>query len=215
MLEPFEWNVVVAGAWNRALLTPAWLQRRVFKDLTATLDLFLPVEYPDPPRVKLGDMTVEVSTHALVVGTTRCTYASLAKAKELAKNALDALGETPISGVGINVRYKLGDLLPTTLDRTKSEFDRYLVNSELTVREKAIHRALTWGVGILNLTLSEDHEAKGAVLFNFHLGSLDHGSLDVAEAKAWLQTPVDSIAATVEAVLYECIGIEKGGDDAN
>ncbi len=42
MLEPFDWNVVVAGAWNRALLTPAWLQKRVFKDTEATVELYVP-----------------------------------------------------------------------------------------------------------------------------------------------------------------------------
>ena len=39
MPEPIEWNVIVAGAWNLALLTPSWLQRRVFERPDAALQL--------------------------------------------------------------------------------------------------------------------------------------------------------------------------------
>lgn len=210
MLEPFEWNVVVAGAWNRALLTPAWLQKRVFKDPDATVELFLPVEFPAPPRVKLRDTTIEVSTSALVVGTTTCTYESLAKAQELAANALDALPETPIAGVGINIRFRLGDLLDVTLKRTEVDFDQRLADSAFLIKAKSIQRTIAWEPGELNLTLTEDEEAKGTVVFNFHLGTPE-----VAAAKEWLGVSNARLKESVDLVLYECIGVERGGGNAN
>lgn len=210
MLEPFDWNVVVAGAWNRALLTPAWLQKRVFKQPDATLELFLPVEFPAPPRVKLREMTIEVSGTALIVGTEACTYETLGTAQKLATNALDALGETPIAGVGINVRYRLGALLEVTLQRTNAAFDKFLADSALNVKSRSFQRTIAWEAGELNLTLEEDEGAHGTVLFNFHLGTPD-----VAAAKEWLRTPADRLKSVVDLVLHDCIGIEKGGDDAN
>ena len=210
MLEPFDWNVVVAGAWNRALLTPAWLQKRVFKQPDATIELFLPVEFPAPPRVKLGEMTIEVSTSAFLVGATACNYDSLASAQKLATNALDALGETPISGVGINIRYRIGNLVELTLQRTKAEFDRRLGDSMLVVKEKSLQRTISHDAGVLNLTLSEDETAKGTVLFNFH-----RGTTEVAAAKEWLEMSQEQLQKVVDVVLYDCVGIQKGGGDGN
>ncbi|MGO8998267.1 MAG: hypothetical protein ACLQVI_33520 [Polyangiaceae bacterium] len=147
-------------------------------------------------------IAIDVSATALVVNAIDSKHASLFRAQGLAINALEALGETPIAGVGINVRYKVGDIPANTVKLMKTELDQGLVDKGLVVKSKAIHWTLTFGAGVLNLALSEDEAGQGTVVFNFHLGTNEVGA-----AKEWLGLPEAKAKTVVDSLLRDCIGV--------
>jgi hypothetical protein len=52
-LEPFDWNVVIAAYWNRAILTPNGIAKRLFKIPEGTaMEVEVPVDLLEPPQVK-------------------------------------------------------------------------------------------------------------------------------------------------------------------
>jgi hypothetical protein len=205
--EPIDWAVVVAGAWNLALLTPSWLQRRLFERPDATVQLFMAVDQAAPPRFQLEQTSIMVFPGLLVVGAMDCTYKTLLEAQRLAAKALQLLSETPIAGVGVNVRYKLGDLPTTTLARSVAPLDSLLADCDLHVRSKQIQRTISFREGVLNLTLAEDEQGQGTVLFNFHLDARES-----ATAQKWLGDLSEAtLKGTVERVMTECLGLNVGG----
>lgn len=215
MLDPFDWNVVVAGAWNRALLTPAWLQRRLFEQPDALVEVFLPVEWSGPPRVKLGNIAVSVQggalAGALVVEAMDGTYATLGRALALADRALELLPETPVGAVGINVRYRLGPLPARAVERTRATLDHQLSDADFQIMSRQLHRSLAFGAGLLNVILAEDNQGSGEVVFNFHL---DLGRNDVDAVHAWLRQRTEVLKNAVDRILSNCIGIELSRNGA-
>ena len=68
MLNPVDWSVVVAGRWNRAILTPAGIVQRVFKespDIPMVIEV--PIDMLAPPKIGLNDVSVVADWSRLVI----------------------------------------------------------------------------------------------------------------------------------------------------
>ena len=58
-INPFDWNVVIVGYWNRAILTPAGVGRRLFGLEEGNPVLVeVPMNGLGPHRVKYSDLTI-------------------------------------------------------------------------------------------------------------------------------------------------------------
>ena len=69
-LEPYDWNVVVLGHWNPAILTPQGISERLFQLPTETeIGIEVPMDAIGPFRVSLGDLAVMVTEAQLMVET--------------------------------------------------------------------------------------------------------------------------------------------------
>jgi hypothetical protein len=111
-LIPAETSLVVAGAWNAAILTPPWVLRHAFhkppEDQTL-VQVFLPAAAGlifEPPRYVLEGITYSVRPDALVFAPNSCDEDSLRKVETASANIVEVLVHTPVTGIGHNFEFR-------------------------------------------------------------------------------------------------------------
>jgi hypothetical protein len=208
-LEPFDWNVVIAAYWNRAILTPNGIAKRLFKvPLGTGMEVFVPVDMLEPPQVKYEHSTVRVEDRRLIIGANQGNYQMLTKAMEMGRNALDSLPDTPVLAAGFNIRLK------TTGER--GEIDRLVADPQIDgclsdggyeivgrlVCRKVRHRNTAFEKGIITLSLDVQEEA-AKIELNFQRDSRDPKDL-----VDWLSIPASDVEKAVDTILLSCGDIE-------
>lgn len=117
-----ETSLVLAGAWNPAILTPPWvLQHGLNRALDGTnrYQTFLPTGLGlvfDSPRYVLEDLTYTVRPDALIIVPNSETPADLNSVEDAAARMLEQLSHTPIGGVGHNFEFRELNPQPDQLD---------------------------------------------------------------------------------------------------
>lgn len=117
-----ETSLVLAGAWNPAILTPHWvLQYGLEKELDGTnrYQAFLPTGLGlvfEAPRYVLDELTFSVRPDALIIVPKSEAHESLASAEDVASRMLDQLRHTPVGGVGHNFEFREQNPQPGQLD---------------------------------------------------------------------------------------------------
>jgi len=198
MLEPFGWSVVIPGAWNCAILTPAGIAKHIFQlDGFENLEVHMPLNAVDGFRVKHPerDVLIHVSATHLRVLPTLTTWETLQNSMQLGITALKALPLTPVSAAGFNVKFKAADTPDQLIGVLESSADETLNELELTISQRGVSRQLPSGEGVLNLAFGNG-DSGCEVSFNFHRGSASHEELE-----NWLDTPIDEVRECVSSVL--------------
>jgi len=198
-VEPMNWNVVVVGYWNPAILTPAGIGRRLFGLPEGTPVLVeVPLEGLFPHRVKHDDLTVTAEMGRLVVSADTPTYVLLDRAKEVAARAIEKLPETPLTAAGYNVRLRIGDPSDELLAATACEIDDLLSDAEFSIESWNTRRVLKMDDGVLNLSIEKDKDV--TVELNFH-----RPSTKPDELVTWLKRPIIEVEKTVSLVLEKVV----------
>lgn len=104
--------MVVAGAWNPAVVTPEWilryaLERREGDDpirVSATVPAGIGLVV-DMPRYTIEDMTFSVRPDALVLQMVQSTEDAFDRLESVARNTLKHLTHTPVGGLGYNFEF--------------------------------------------------------------------------------------------------------------
>lgn len=201
--EAFDWNVVVAGAWNRAILTPEWIGRFLFEVGEDTpLSLEVPINVRGPWRVTHDGVSIEINPNGLVASVNPCKYETLDKARVFAKHAVTELSRTPLVAAGFNVRYRVTETPPELAEAFECGFDKSLSNRGIEIGARGIRRTLPWGAGVVNTELRMEPNKATIIEYNFHKGSSNH-----AELKSWLEIPIDG----VEEMVKKLFGALPGG----
>ena len=196
-LSPVDWSVVVVGRWNRSILTPAGIGKRLFGLAEGTpLEVMLAIDAIAPPRVSHGGIVVVASEDRLTVQTQVCSFPELDRARDLAIKALKDLPQTPVSGVGVNVKYKTAVPTDAITEVISSHWDDQLSDHEYTIRARVISRSLVWNNGTINLTVSMSGEGEQLIQFNF-----DFQSPDAEGQCKWLSMPIAEIQSEVNRLL--------------
>ena len=204
-LTPFDWNAIIIGHWNPAILTPAGIARRLFGLQNATpVRVEVPMDGLAPYRVVHEHTLVLADANRLLIGAMEPSFDVLHNAMETAVKALNALPETPVTAAGFNVRYKTEDPPPHLLDVTRAQIDSTLADAGWTIVRRELTRALDAEPGRINLEIKEEDDDQSiTIVLNFHRHSSEH-----ADLIEWLSTPVDRIKEmtrrTCEAVLGSC-----------
>lgn len=159
------WNIVLAGVWNRAIFTPEWVGERLFHedDVEVMISVmpYLPIIYRNQ------QVAVEVSSPRLVFRPRQLDEACTAAAERMAHSVLDALRDTPLSGVGVNFAF-VDDAPSADLIQLFNFADNaWLEDTAWRVRDRRLIRRLQNGDEILNLALIFNGESLAAE-FNFH-----------------------------------------------
>lgn len=207
-LEAADWNVVIIGRWNRAILTPSGIAKRLFQVTDETpLEVLVPLDQSTPPHVKLGDIIVVAGSDRLLVQSTAHTFAGLSRAMEIARRAIESLPETPLSAAGMNVRFKSTESIEALQRITSHEMDSRLSDEGFKIRGRSIRRTVEWKDGQINISVDSDMDDHGGqtytIMLNFHRGS---SSID--ELKTWLSASDQSPEAESRKLLLNYIGIE-------
>ncbi|PAY19215.1 hypothetical protein CKO51_12730 [Rhodopirellula sp. SM50] len=202
-LEPTEWNVIVAGRWNKAILTPAGVAERLFGLQKGTpVEVLVALDQLLPHKIKHDGIVVTPDDLRLEAAPQVFTYANLEKAIETARRAVEELPKTPLEAVGINVRYSTIEPLGDLDGITSSEFDDKLSDASLEIVGRSHARSISWNDGRVNLFVSMDENNKFQIVFNF-----ERKSKDKDELIRWLKTPISEIESLIEQLLRDYLGI--------
>lgn len=110
-----ETTLVLAGAWNPAILTPPWvLHHGLGKELDGTnrYQAFLPAGFGlifEVPRYVLDDLTFSVRPDSLIIVPKSMSAEALSATEDVAAKMLGALIHTPVGGVGHNFEFRESD----------------------------------------------------------------------------------------------------------
>lgn len=178
-MTPFDWNIIVIGAWNTAILTPAGIQKRIFEIPNSTpIAVEVPLHARGHIRVRHNGMIVVPAEQSLTIQPEKSGYQELEQASEYAKRAIKSLPETPYVAAGVNFRFKFEKFEPSVISRFGTEMDDLLGDEGQEITSSFIRKTTSQDPGVLNLEVDLFHDTgKGSVLFNFHRDSADPDEL--------------------------------------
>lgn len=167
-LRKYDWNVVLLGHWNRAILTPRGIARRLFElEDGIQIQVELPIDGLEPIKVTHDDVTVRVASNKITFDACVPTIKCMKLVLEIAIRALKALPETPVHAAGVNFRVetqKLDGEFPQVIQCPIdgiSDLGFKVVSSEAS-------RRIVFNQGVLNLQGAIDSDSLLHILFNFH-----------------------------------------------
>lgn len=177
--QPNNWNIIISGAWNLAILTPNGISKRLFDLPTGTpLEVQVAIDQPGPYRVVHDGVTVAPSPQQLELSVQTNDLASLEKASQIGRKALNVLPETPVAAAGINIRYFLNDFSDKLLDLLKTPIDDVYSDENFTISNSITQRSLELNPGVINIEINQGRDGSGVVLMNFHCASSLPNELD-------------------------------------
>jgi hypothetical protein len=201
--EPHSWNVIIAGAWNRAIFTPEWIAKNIFRvESNVAVNIDVPLNFLAPFRVRYGDIAVLVSSSMLEVAPDSCSYELLDKARECARYAIEELPRTPITAAGFNFRYRCTELSLDFIEISECKIDKIFSDGGFEIIGRQIRRSLKCGDGVINVEFRFDQPESAILGLNFHIGSSDENVL-----KGWLTVPMSEIRSKVEKIIKSLPGL--------
>lgn len=196
-LAPKEWSVVVVGRWNRAILTPAGIGKRVFKLPEGTpLEVMIAIDAIAPPLVKHDKMVVVAASDRLTVQPEICSFDELVRACTLAGNAVRSLPETPLIAVGFNIKYTTHGYFEAIDRALASELDDRASDAQYRIVERQVHRAYEWERGKINAVAALADDGTRSIALNFELQSDSH-----SHHLEWLGHAAPAIQSEVQKVI--------------
>jgi hypothetical protein len=203
-LENFNWDVVVAGYWNPAILTPAGIALRLFGLPEGTPVLIeVPMDGLAPSRVRYEDLTVTAALGRLSINADNPRYDLLDRARGVAVKAMKGLPETPLTAAGYNIRMKISDPTNELLAATTCGIDGLLSDAAFSIKSQNLCRSLELDDGVINLNIQQNKDV--TVEINFHCQSSRQ-----EELIAWMNFPIKKVEEIVSTLLEKVIRIPKG-----
>lgn len=198
ILERGDWTAVVVGSWNRAILTPAMVARKLFRladetpvQVAVQLDVFAPYQ------ICHDEIVVVPFRDKLIVATKKPTFESLERALKVAVSALDELPRTPLTAAGFNLRFKSGGPTEALRPITNNDlWDNRISDDQFEVDERSVVRAIKWRDGKIRVTVTEHANSAHSVLLNFDLQTDSFERL-----RNWMSADVKLIEAVTGRVL--------------
>lgn len=177
----------------------------------------LPVKVPldgiNPYLVGHPNQQIEVAVEPtrLLIQLGQTTYEALAAAMQMGVNVLESLRETPVSAVGINVKFQIQgeEIDPAEMASLVDHptVDNSVSEAGLEIVRRTVSRGLKYGEGVLNLEFASSLD-QFDVAFNFHKGTNNHDALS-----NWLKQDITGVQSTVEKILSSVsLTIEEIGD---
>jgi hypothetical protein len=204
-LEPVDWSVVVIGRWNRAILTPAGIGQRLFRVEEGTpLEVLIAIDALGPPIVKHNGLTVVAGSDRLIVQPDALNRDGVAKSCEIARNAISSLPETPLSAVGINLKYRCEDYFDPIDNAFTTEIDTRATERGLNRIESQLQQSYNFESGRVNVIIAIGEDGKRSLAFNFEWQTNrkdDHLN--------WLATSFDTLTSLMTKVTEQILQIPK------
>lgn len=203
IVVPSDWSVVVVGFWNRAILTPAGIVRRLYglpEDTPVEVEVAL--DAIAPHRVKHDHVTVMAGSDRLIVSPDICNYATLDTALRVARTALRSLPETPVLAAGFNLKYKSERHIESLAAVTAHNWDERLSDEGYTIDSRLINRALNWRDGQIRVSVAQEPDLSFSIALNFDLRSNSADRLH-----DWLAVPIRDVQEQTERILYRCLDL--------
>jgi hypothetical protein len=174
-LVPNETCLVVAGAWNPAIVTPEWILRFGLKaepGLESRVQAFIPTGIGmifEFPRFSLENFSFVVRPDTLIFYPKELSEQQMTQIEFVAGNTVQELTHTPIRGIGHNFEFRDAEPdLRFLAAFTNSQTDLVDATPEgWTVSASTVTTALQIGESVVNIVRSFDG-TQLSVRFNFH-----------------------------------------------
>jgi hypothetical protein len=203
-VEPFEWNVVVVGYWNPAILTPSGIAKRVFGlDDGSPISVEVPMDGMAPPRVRSDSLIVTAEPGRLMINTDPPSLRNLDQARKAAVKAISSLPETPLTAAGFNIRLKLDSLPSKLTDAIEISGDNLLADAGYRIESSSIRRSLACGQGHINLAVHNGSVDDIKIDINFHRQSSVN-----SELQEWLEMSSTDVENSCGKILKTWVGIK-------
>jgi hypothetical protein len=175
------WTIVLAGNWNKNILSPQWTAEHIFNVDKLNLKFEISMNLNLPPRLSSSEVSMLPSDNAVIFAPLQQTDECYQKAENFASNLLEKLPYTPMSAFGINFGFveESPDSSLLSLFELNDKTDLNEFGCE--IKECGIVRRLQMEGKVLNLTISHA-DAKITFDFNFH-----YDVRDAKNAKELLQ----------------------------
>jgi len=202
-LVPGDWTVVVLGSWNRAILTPAMVTRKLFQLPEGTpVKVAVQLDVVAPYQISHDEIVVVPFRDKLIVATMKPNFVSLGKAMKVARNAMEQLPSTPYTAAGFNLRYKSKSPIEALQSLTSLEtWDNRISDEDLSIDERSVTRALKWEDGKIKVTITQQEDPAHSMLLNFDLQS---DNVDLL--KKWMSAEPGQIETQAKKV-FKTIGL--------
>lgn len=202
-LAPGDWTVVIVGSWNRAILTPSMVSRKLFRlDDGTPVKVAVQLDVVAPYQISHEEIVVVPFRDKLIVATLKPNFVSLHKAMKVALNAVEELPRTPYTAAGFNLRYKSKGPIEALQSLTSLEtWDNRISDEGLSIDERSVTRAVKWGDGKIKVTITQQEDLAHSILLNFDLQSENVDLL-----KNWISAEPSQIETQTEKV-FKTIGL--------
>ena len=103
-------NIVLAGLWNRAIFTPEWVGRLLFKQVE--VETLISIMPHMPIVYRNTQVAMEVAPAVVAFRPRTLNDECLRASENMAYKVLDTLRDTPLMGVGVNFGFTDSDPAP-------------------------------------------------------------------------------------------------------
>lgn len=201
-----NWNIVLAGLWNRAIFTPEWVGRLLFNQ--REVETLISVMPHMPIIYQNRQVALEVAPARLVFRPRSLVDDYLLAAESMAHKVLATLQDTPLLGVGINFAFAESDPRRDLVALFDIADNQSLSEDGWEIEERRVLRRVRKGGDTLNLSLSLGAGELG-IEFNFHTDTTEN-----AEAQAAVDNRVIRLRDAAVRLLDKTYDLqaELGGD---
>lgn len=161
-----SWNIVIAGKWNRYILTPDWVGKNIFEQQDLKVEFSMNMSLP--PRFAASDVRFYPANEAVIFAPVLLDDATLSKAELMAAKLIQELKHTPITAFGINFGFIDAEpdaALCALFDTTDK--DR-LGGVGCEIKTSVITRMISFENRVVNLAIANDEAGNITFDFNFH-----------------------------------------------
>ncbi len=157
-------NLVIAGKWNKYILSPDWLAKQIFEKSEIKVEFSFAL---DTPRFTCDNIRIVPTEDRVTFIALEYSNGILEKIENMAYRLIDLLPFTPIAAFGTNFVYIEEGARGDLLDIFELKDNDKLSDYDVTIKENSIRRKLLIEEQELNLAILQ--EGENVVFdFNFH-----------------------------------------------
>jgi hypothetical protein len=184
-------NIMIIGRWNPAIFAPQWIRKNV---LSSDDEVIMAMPLGNPlalPRLSFSGVHLFVGSEFLEIRPEALRPANISTCATVASKLLEFLCHTPITAIGINVRFE-DDVPSDAFDNLFSFPDQGLISpTKYQLGSSTIARNFALGAtDSLNLSITQG-PALYQIEFNFHTESQEMETIRSKTSEVYIQSRID------------------------
>lgn len=209
-------TLIIAGAWNPAIVNPNWIGREILKyplDKQFTVGIALPIQDMSvagvQPRLTFETLSMTATAQSLTFFIDAANEVQIAKTFEVASKVLRTLSHTPVVALGINFGYSIGMFCK----RVEAAFTSNSSLLEAVGDQHGVAAQQSWSVALqlndhlLNVAYTDQKDNKEVTLnHHFESGGSASTAAEILERPGLFGSMLKLSEQTVEV-------LEQQGDD--
>lgn len=193
-----RWSLVVAGTWNLAIFSPAWVRTHVLPNLKeADFEIAITRDGTQLRRFRTAELRMTVFSSKVELHPLAETPEVLAALEVAAVKLLERLRDTPVTAFGVNFGFDADDALLG--EALSSRYDDPIAALGYGVETRVMRRQLRLKAGLVNLTFSRDGSLPVRIDLNHHFVVRD-----VEDTISQITGSVDRAMNSTTSILTAC-----------